>query len=96
MTNLNNKTVFITAAAQGFGRASALVLAAAGARVIATDINSEKLSELASNPSITTRRLNVLSGIPGWVVQSQRARHSTDGLSIERRRVRRSGFLASI
>jgi 2-keto-3-deoxy-L-fuconate dehydrogenase len=61
MTDLANKTVFITAAAQGIGHASALALAAAGARVIATDINSAKLSDLERHPNITTRRLNVLS-----------------------------------
>lgn len=61
MTKLNNKTVFITAAAQGIGRASALALAAAGARVIATDINTAKLAELDGLPNITTRQLNVLS-----------------------------------
>lgn len=61
MSNLNNKTVFITAAAQGIGRASALALAAAGARVIATDINTAKLAELDGLPNITTRPLNVLS-----------------------------------
>lgn len=61
MTNLNNKTVFITAAAQGIGRASALALAVAGARVIATDINTAKLAELDGLPNITTRQLNVLS-----------------------------------
>ncbi|MFY8042660.1 MAG: SDR family NAD(P)-dependent oxidoreductase, partial [Rhodoferax sp.] len=38
-SRLQGKTVLITAAAQGIGRASALACAAEGARVIATDIN---------------------------------------------------------
>src|SRR5690606_18975189 len=40
MTKLDGKTVLITAAAQGIGKASALAFAAAGARAIATDINA--------------------------------------------------------
>lgn len=56
---LTGKTAFVTAAAQGIGRATALAFAAAGARVIATDINAERLAAIAS-PSITTRRLDVL------------------------------------
>jgi len=43
---LQGKTALVTAAAQGIGRASALALAAAGARVIATDIDQEKLAGL--------------------------------------------------
>ena len=50
----------ITAAAQGIGRASALAFAKAGAKVIATDINADKLKELEGQPGITTRVLNVL------------------------------------
>ena len=45
---LQGKTILITAAAQGIGRASALACAAEGARVIATDINSEFLKTLAA------------------------------------------------
>lgn len=56
---LTGKTAFVTAAAQGIGRATALAFAAAGARVIATDINAERLATVAS-PSITTRSLDVL------------------------------------
>jgi 2-keto-3-deoxy-L-fuconate dehydrogenase len=59
--SLSGKTVLITAAAQGIGRASAGAFAWAGARVVATDINEALLAELANQPSITTRRLNVLS-----------------------------------
>ena len=39
LADLNGKVVFITAAAQGIGRASAEAFARAGCKVIATDIN---------------------------------------------------------
>ena len=48
---LQGKTVLITAAAQGIGRASALACAAEGARVIATDINQAFLNSLAAEHS---------------------------------------------
>jgi len=59
LTDLAGKTALITAAAQGIGRASALALAAAGARVIATDINDAALAGLAE-AGIETRVLDVL------------------------------------
>lgn len=49
----------MTAAAQGIGRATAIEFAKEGARVIATDINEEKLSELSSIPGIEIRKLDV-------------------------------------
>jgi 2-keto-3-deoxy-L-fuconate dehydrogenase len=61
MADLTGKIVFITAAAQGIGEASARAFAKAGAKVIATDINEAKLRELDGTPNITTRVLNVLS-----------------------------------
>ncbi len=58
---LEGKTILVTAAGQGIGRASALALAAEGAKVIATDINEETLASLAAeNSAIETRVLNVL------------------------------------
>lgn len=54
---LAGKTAFVTAAAQGIGRATALAFAAEGARVIATDIDAMKLSSLAG-PAIRTARLD--------------------------------------
>ncbi len=61
MTNtLQNKTVLITAAGQGIGRATALAFAEKGAKVIATDINEAALDTLAQQSGITTRRLDVL------------------------------------
>lgn len=61
MTDLTGKIVLITAAAQGIGQASALAFARAGARVVATDINEDKLKELAGNANIEPRVLDVLS-----------------------------------
>jgi 2-keto-3-deoxy-L-fuconate dehydrogenase len=60
MADLNGKIVFITAAAQGIGLASVEAFLKAGAKVIATDINSEKLRELDGRAGVTTRVLNVL------------------------------------
>lgn len=60
MADLTSKTVFITAAAQGIGLASAHAFAAAGANVVATDINAEKLKELDGLKGITPRVVNVL------------------------------------
>ncbi|HJR23190.1 MAG TPA: SDR family oxidoreductase [Dongiaceae bacterium] len=56
---LNDKTVLITAAAQGIGRAIADRFAAEGARVIATDVNMDVLGTLKA-ANLTTRRLDVL------------------------------------
>ena len=45
--SLSGKTVLVTAAAQGIGRASALACLQAGASVIATDIQADGLASLA-------------------------------------------------
>ncbi|WP_092500097.1 SDR family oxidoreductase [Faunimonas pinastri] len=60
MGTLSGKVALITAAAQGIGRSTAEAFAAAGARVIATDINEGKLAELDGLPGVETRRLDVL------------------------------------
>ncbi|MDA1277755.1 MAG: SDR family oxidoreductase [Verrucomicrobia bacterium] len=57
---LQDKKVLVTAAGQGIGRASALLMAAEGAQVIATDINAKALAEL-QQPNIQTRVLDVTS-----------------------------------
>jgi 2-keto-3-deoxy-L-fuconate dehydrogenase len=62
VTDLTGKTALVTAAAQGIGRASALALAAAGARVIATDVNEGALAGIAGD-RIETRRLDVLDPV---------------------------------
>jgi len=56
---LQGKTALVTAAAQGIGRATALAYAREGASVIATDINMDKLREIASTPGISVRKLDV-------------------------------------
>ncbi|MGY9012831.1 MAG: SDR family NAD(P)-dependent oxidoreductase, partial [Rhodobacterales bacterium] len=43
---LNGKNVLVTAAAQGIGRASALAMAAEGAKVFATDVNMQALAKI--------------------------------------------------
>ncbi len=55
---LQGKTVLITAAAQGMGRAAALAFAREGAQVVATDLKDELLANLP--PAITKKRLDVL------------------------------------
>jgi 2-keto-3-deoxy-L-fuconate dehydrogenase len=57
---LSGKTVLVTAAAQGIGRATALAFAREGADVIATDVNLEKLSELEGTEGLKVRALDVL------------------------------------
>jgi len=56
---LRGKSVLVTAAAQGIGRATAELLAAEGARVWATDINVAKLAEIEGRPGLLTRHLDV-------------------------------------
>ena len=57
MGRLTGKTAFITAAAQGIGRATALAYAAEGATVFASDLNDGKLADLPHG--IRTARLDV-------------------------------------
>ena len=56
---LEGKEILVTTAAQGIGRAVAEAFAEEGAKVLATDINGEKLAELDSIKGIRTRILNV-------------------------------------
>ena len=58
------KHAVVTAAGQGIGRASALLLAREGAQVLATDLSAALLAELASTAQqeglqLTTRRVDV-------------------------------------
>jgi 2-keto-3-deoxy-L-fuconate dehydrogenase len=57
---LEGKTALVTAAGQGIGRASALALAAEGAKVWATDINAELLRGYAGVEGIQAAALDVL------------------------------------
>lgn len=58
--SLAGKTALVTAAAQGIGRATALAFAAEGAEVMATDINVDRLEDLAATPGISVQRLDVM------------------------------------
>ena len=56
---LDKKNIIVTAAAQGIGRATALKFANEGAKVLATDINEDKLNDLKKdNDSIQTMKLD--------------------------------------
>jgi 2-keto-3-deoxy-L-fuconate dehydrogenase len=59
MGRLDGKRIFLTAAGQGIGRASAMAMAREGAHVIATDVNEGLLPDLAA-AGCETRVLNVL------------------------------------
>jgi 2-keto-3-deoxy-L-fuconate dehydrogenase len=58
---LDGKRAVVTAAGQGIGRATALAFAAEGARVVATDIAPDKLTDLAAS-GLDTRRLDARDG----------------------------------
>ncbi|MDF1721507.1 MAG: SDR family oxidoreductase [Minwuia sp.] len=60
---LQGKRCFITAAAQGIGRASVEAFVAEGAQVIATDINGDKLAELNGMAGVETHTLDVTDQI---------------------------------
>jgi len=56
---LQDRTALVTAAAKGIGRASALALAAARARVVATDIDQEGLVTLREQAGIEVCQMDV-------------------------------------
>lgn len=58
---LSGKTILVTAAGQGIGRASAIAYRAAGGRVVATDVNEAALAALTAETGIETAVMNVLS-----------------------------------
>ena len=66
---LDGKTCLLTAAAQGIGRATAEAFLAEGARVIATDLNGDRVAELAALGA-TTARLDVRD--PGAILAAAR------------------------
>lgn len=57
---LKRKTVLVTAAGQGLGKASALAMAAERAKVWATDVNAQLLTSCAGVSNIHTASLEVL------------------------------------
>lgn len=57
--HLLGKTVFITAAGQGIGRATALAFVNAGANVHASDINTQSLASLAREAKLATHSVDV-------------------------------------
>ena len=57
---LQGKTVLVTAAGQGIGRASVLAMAAEGAQVLATDVNAQLLAAYAGVANVSTQQLDVL------------------------------------
>lgn len=59
MGRLAGKKALITAAGAGIGRASAEAFAREGARVVATDINTDALAALKATPGIETQVLDV-------------------------------------
>src|SRR5215831_955868 len=57
---LKGKSILVTAAGQGIGRASAIACAREGAEVLATDIDPKLLATLAQDaPAVRTRVLDV-------------------------------------
>ncbi|WP_048438169.1 SDR family oxidoreductase [Caenimonas sp. SL110] len=59
-TRLQGKTVLVTAAGQGIGRACALAMAAQGAQVWATDVNESLLGAYQGVVGVKALRLDVL------------------------------------
>lgn len=60
---LKGKTVLVTAAGQGIGRASVLAMAAEGAQVLATDVNTQLLESYAGVANVTTAKLDVMDKV---------------------------------
>ncbi|XP_067903393.1 dehydrogenase/reductase SDR family member 6 isoform X1 [Heterodontus francisci] len=59
MGRLDGKVIVLSAAAQGIGQACAIAFGKEGAKVIATDVNEEKLKELEQYSGIQTKVLDV-------------------------------------
>lgn len=76
-SRLEGKTVLVSAAAAGIGRASAIRMAAEGARVIATDIDTAGLDTLRSEVAVETQPLDVTDAA---AVSKVAAAHSVDVL----------------
>lgn len=61
-SRLKGKAILVTAAAAGIGRASAIRMAAEGARVIATDIDGAAIVILGQESGVEVHRLDVTDG----------------------------------
>lgn len=60
---LKGKVALVTAAGQGIGRASALLMANEGATVYATDVNLKLLESMKDHPNIIVQKLDVLDDL---------------------------------
>ena len=69
---LQQKTALVTAAAQGIGKATAIAMAKEGAKVLATDINENLLSELSMEDGIEIAKFDVLDRDAATAVASER------------------------
>ena len=73
MNRLQNKSVFVTAAGMGIGRASAIAMAQEGATVYASDIDRPSLDSLAEEHSnihcveLDVRDANAIERLPSRV-----------------------------
>ncbi len=75
---LEGKTVLVTAAGQGMGRASALAMAAEGAQVWATDLNPNLLASYEGVAGVKTLALDVLD--KGAIAKAVKAMPAVDVL----------------
>jgi 2-keto-3-deoxy-L-fuconate dehydrogenase len=62
-TRLQGKTVLVTAAGQGIGRAATVMMAAEGATVYATDINTRQLESLNAIAGVAAMKLDVMNDV---------------------------------
>jgi 3-oxoacyl-[acyl-carrier protein] reductase len=71
----DNKTVAVTGAGHGFGRAIARRFAALGARVFATDVTAATVTETASTGGITAEAVDLRDRAAGaaWIAGIERA-----------------------
>ena len=69
--DFTGKTVAVTGAATGFGRAIAHRFARHGSRVFATDVDSAGLAETASMPGISQHVLDLTDrpAVAAWIAQ---------------------------
>ncbi len=78
MSNHEGHVAIVTGAASGIGRATAELLAAAGASVVAVDLDESKLSWTESHDRVLARVGDVASADDNasWVEAAQRCRRT--------------------